>query len=132
MLDRDRGEVRVCGQVRRNTGGIEKPPENFEMPRTGIEHLDEWLVEPRADMVKCLRRVERIDEDSRMSHQTDESANDSPRNPDGLGTVEQSLPPRSRFGVTRSMQVVRVDEKVDVREDHGPPRVSRVKSSMSS
>ena len=57
MLDRDRREMSVRRQVRRDTGGVEHSLEEFEVPRTGLEHLHERPIEPRANMVKRPARM---------------------------------------------------------------------------
>jgi hypothetical protein len=60
-------------------------------------------------------------QDSGMSHQTDETADRDPGEPDRRLTIQQLLPPFPGQQVLRSLIVIRVNEEVKVRIAVGFP-----------
>src|SRR5207245_8276084 len=65
---------------------------------------------------------ERIGEDGWVCGQPEEPQHDGPGQTDRPLALDEILPPAARAFVLRRSLVVRVEEKVDVGQDHRPPR----------
>jgi hypothetical protein len=130
MLDRQRRQVCVGGQITRGPDTLQKPEENFRMTIARMRDADVWLPQPGACMRASDRRCQGMRHDLSIRREPDEPEDRGPRQTDGLRTVQQAFPPGPGGCVSRRLRVVGMDQQIDVGHDHG--RSFRAASSVSS
>src|SRR6476619_6715662 len=88
------------------------------MLRPRVEVLHVRLGEPGTYLRERQGGGHRAGQNGTMGHEAQEPDDDEPWDRNRLGAVEKTFPPCTRDGVLGSIAVVRVDQQVQVRNDH--------------
>ena len=133
VLDRMGGDVRIRRQVRADGRRPQQLGQDGPVARRGWQQLGIGLGEPALDAVERVTDVERRVEDAPVRRHSDESENGRETQPHDLCRRERSVPPATGPAMERTRLVDRVDEQIDVRNDHRRNTTSRAtRSSVSS
>ena len=132
VFDRERGKMRVGGQVTGRPDRIEQTEQNF---RVAVSRVDEDRlrpVEPGPDTPTGARYVKRIVEDPGIGGDTDETEDRNPWQADSARSVHLRFPPLARRHVSPGSGIVSMNEQVDVGQDHLASRLAISSVSISS
>jgi hypothetical protein len=128
----ERGELGVGRQIAGGAESGEIVQEQLLESRAGLHDPDGRLRQPGTHVTEGGGNIKGGNQDSGMSHQSDETADSNPGEPDRCLTVQQLLPPFPGQQVLRSLIVIRVDEEVKVRNDHDRGTCFAMNASTSS
>ena len=79
------------------------------------------LFQPRSNMADCLLHGERSIENTSAGHDSKKAEKNHPWQRNRLSGGKRPLPPRARLTVIGGVRVVRVNEEIDIGNDHRLP-----------
>ena len=130
-----RSERRQMGVGREIRGGANRRQERKQNLCVAISWMDDADVrpiEPNTDVRTGSCRCERTIEDLPVGRDPDESKNGNPCETNLVLAVQEILPPAASLGMDDRLAVVRVDEEVDVGNDHERSFLAAASESSSS
>src|SRR5262249_841166 len=132
--------MRIRGQVSRGPQSFELRPKPREMRIRGLHQMNVRQVEPALDSPHHIVDTKWGCHNLAIGGQTDEARQGGPRKTDSFWTRQTVVPPATSARVNHRIGVMRVNEDVDVGQDHaalpaetwawiaGPPRRPRLRA----
>lgn len=118
IFDGQGGEVKVGRQLATDARAGCETPHQIEVPRAGMNDLGLRLSHPGADVANRFVHRHRIDQDPPARHDADEPEKNGPGQADAGFSGERLFPPALRLRVLRRIGVVRIDQEIDVGDQH--------------
>ncbi len=112
------GEVRVRREIRCRSEPFEFAAKPREMRVRRLWDMNVRQVEPTLYSPHNVGHRKGPAHDPAVGGDPDEAEKRGPSEPDALGARQTVIPPASRPVVKKRVGVVRVDEQIDIRQDH--------------
>src|SRR5579862_630999 len=120
VLDGERGDLRVRHEIARRAERLQQPKDLFNLAEEGFQNPRDGLSQPGANMCRRFRGSHRRLKYAGVRRDADETEYHHRRQADRLVPRQTLLPPRRRFLVKGGVGVVRVDQEVDIGDNHPP------------
>ena len=118
MFNRERGQMGIHGEISRGPGAAQKTCQPGGMLVSRVHHSDIRLREPSLYAGERFFRSQWVWKRRYVCGDADEPEERDPRQADGLCPGQDTLPPTTSLLMVRRSLVVRIDEKIDVRQYH--------------